>query len=134
MTRLKKTLGRKATMMVAAFALFGGALAAPLFMPSSVVTAAHAQTSKDIVDAAKAKGIVGEQADGYLGLVTGTASEEVKTAVSDINIRRKSYYTNLARKKNESVSDVAKVTAIELAKKAEPGQKLRTAGGTWITK
>lgn len=130
MTRTKKILSALGVSAIAAL----GVIAVPMLLPNSVTPVAQAANSKTIVDAAKARGEVGEKADGYLGLVTGSASAEVEAAVNEINIRRKSYYTDLARGKNESVGDVAKVAAIALAKRAAPGAKLQTAEGRWITK
>lgn len=134
MTRLKTVLKRKWTVLGLAAILGAGAFTLPLIVPNNFIATASAQNSKSIVDAAKDQGIVGEQADGYLGLVTGSASKEIRDAVNDINIKRKTYYTDLARRKNESVGDVGKVAAIELAAKAARGHKLKTSDGRWITK
>jgi uncharacterized protein len=43
----------------------------------------------------RASGLVGEQADGYLGLV-GSGSADVRARVDAINIQRRAYYTDLA--------------------------------------
>ena len=49
--------------------------------------AAFAQTSqqKALIDAAKAQGVVGEQADGFLGFVKPSSDTAVKAAVEEIN-------------------------------------------------
>lgn len=110
-------------------------MAAPIIAPSAVVTSADARAaSKAVVDAAKAAGTVGEQSDGYLGLVSGSVSSEVRAAVNDINIQRKQAYTNMARKKGESVDNVAKVFALEIIGRVPSGQMVRDAGGNWQRK
>lgn len=110
-------------------------VAAPVIAPSFGVPAAEARaSSKATVDAAKAAGTVGEQADGYLGLVDGSASAQVRAAVNDINIQRKQAYTKMARDKGESVDNVAKVFALEIIGRVPPGQMVRDANGNWKRK
>src|ERR1700731_3470646 len=66
---------------------FGAALvAAPLGLCVGVSPAfADLAQDKSVVDAAKAKGIVGEQGDGYLGFVKGSADAGTTAAVTEIN-------------------------------------------------
>lgn len=126
MTRSKKKL----SLILAGAALALGAVAAPIALDRAAP--AYAQSSsKMIVDSAKAAGIVGEQADGYLGVVTSNASADVRNAVNDINIQRRSHYTNLSEKSGESIEDVAKVFAIELLAKVPSGQMVRDVNGVW---
>ncbi|HEX8469561.1 MAG TPA: DUF1318 domain-containing protein, partial [Brevundimonas sp.] len=72
-------------------------LGAAVAMIGVAATGALAQTSaqKSMIDAAKAQGVVGEQADGYLGVV-GSVSGSVRAQVDSINIQRRAYYTDLA--------------------------------------
>jgi len=76
----------------------------------------------------------GGQADGYLGLVTGTASAEIRAAVNDINIRRKQAYTRMARDKGESVENVGKVFALDLISRVPAGQMYKDGNGSWKRK
>jgi len=94
---------------------------------------AHAQTisAKARVDQAKAEGLVGEQLDGYLGFVKPDVSEDVRAAVNEINIRRKSIYTQTARAKKVSVSTISGLTGEKLTAKAKPGQMVKLGDGTW---
>src|SRR3546814_10589507 len=66
--------------------------------------AAFAQTAatKATVDSAKAAGIVGEQADGFLGFVTGAADPAVKAAVAETNAGRAEVYKQAAAKNGVS--------------------------------
>ena len=60
----------------------------------------------------RASGKVGEQADGYLGLV-GSAPADVRAKVDAINIQRRAYYTDLAAKRGAKIEEVAATTGCE---------------------
>lgn len=104
-----------------------------MVMQNALVPSAYAQTStaKAIVDQAKMDGLVGERLDGYLGLVDASASADVQAAMNEINIRRKSVYTKLARAQNVSVEVVAALSGEKLTAKALPGQKIMLGDGVW---
>ena len=44
----------------------------------------------------KAEGLVGERADGYLGIVPAQVSAEVKAVVADVNRKRRTRYEQIA--------------------------------------
>ena len=118
------------TALMTAFALTGAVSAVSVMSPAPAV--AQASDAKAIVDEAKAKGIVGETAGGYLAVVS-SASRDVVNAMNEINIRRKSLYTKLARKQNVQIDQVAVVTAEKVRAKAKPGEKFLDNNGEWIT-
>jgi uncharacterized protein YdbL (DUF1318 family) len=105
------------------------ALAAPV--------AAYAQTAqaKAVVDAAKAAGIVGEQADGFLGFVTSTADPAIKAAVAEINAGRAQLYKEAAAK-NGVTPAAAGAAAFETVVKGKlrPGDYYKPVGGGWVKK
>ena len=79
----------------------------------------------------RASGQVGEQADGYLGLV-GSAPAAVRAQVDSVNIKRRAYYTDLAAKRGAKIEEVAATTACELFRsKVAPGQYYRGTDGGW---
>ena len=79
----------------------------------------------------RATGKVGEQADGYLGVV-GSADASLRAQVDAINIKRRAYYTELAAKRGAKIEEVAAAAACEiLASRVEPGQYYRLSDGTW---
>ena len=79
----------------------------------------------------RASGQVGEQADGYLGLV-GSAGADVRAQVDSVNIKRRAYYTDLAAKRGAKIEEVAATTACELFRtKVAPGQYYRLPDGVW---
>ncbi len=79
----------------------------------------------------RASGQVGEQADGYLGLV-GSAPAAVRAQVDAVNIKRRAYYTDLAAKRGAKIEEVAATTACELFRtKVAAGQYYRGTDGAW---
>ena len=79
----------------------------------------------------RASGQVGEQADGYLGIV-GSPSADLRAQVDAINIKRRAYYTDLAAKRGAKIEEVAATTACELFRtKIAAGQYYRGMDGAW---
>lgn len=104
------------------------ALAAP-------VAAAYAMDSKAAVDAAKAQGIVGEQADGFLGFVKPSTDPALKAAVDDINQGRAALYREAAARNGvspEAAGASAYNTVVQM--KLKPGEFYKPAGGGWVKK
>jgi len=83
--------------------------------------------------AARAAGEVGEQPDGYLG-VTGGGSASLRALVSNINIQRKSAYTQKAQASGATVEQLAFTSGCNLIAQTKPGEKYRTPDGTWQTR
>jgi len=81
---------------------------------------------------AKSQGLIGEQVNGYVGLVK--ESTEAKALVEDINIKRKEAYISLAKKNNLGLQDVEILAGKKLIKKAEPGEFIQSATGSWVKK
>ncbi|HYE41848.1 MAG TPA: YdbL family protein [Caulobacteraceae bacterium] len=103
----------------------------------SLAGAAHAQSasSKAAVDAAKDRGVVGEQADGFVGFVTDTDDAALKAAVAEMNAARAAYYRQLAAQRNVPVEAVGAATATQLLNtKVTAGEYYRTADGAWKRK
>jgi uncharacterized protein YdbL (DUF1318 family) len=85
----------------------------------------------DAAAALRNSGQVGEQADGYLGVV-GSVPSAVRAQVDSINIQRRAYYTDLAGRRGAKIEEVAATTACELFRtRVAPGQFYRGTDGTW---
>lgn len=97
--------------------------------------AAIAMDSKAVVDKAKAEGIVGEQADGFLGFVRPSSDNALKAAVEDINQGRAALYRQAAAKNGVPVeaAGAAAYTSVVQAK-LRPGDYYKPAGGGWVRK
>lgn len=104
--------------------------AAAMLMFFAAVPATNA--ASPAVERAKDECIVGEQADGYLGVVAGAdASDELRREIADINQQRKAAYADLARRNGVTIDVAAKLTAEKLLNQATPGQCIRDQSGEW---
>lgn len=87
------------------------------------------------LDSAKAQGLVGEQQNGYIGLVTTSPSSDVETLVNDINARRRAAYQNVAAQTaGAKLADVEKLAAVKLIGRTPSGQMVQDANGKWVKK
>jgi len=82
----------------------------------------------------KADGLIGEQADGYLGLVAQNVPADVKKLVAEVNAQRKAGYQEIAAKQGTSLSEVEKVGGNTAFEKTLPGNYFRDANGVWHKK
>ena len=105
-------------------------IAAALGLALAGGTAAYA-FQRDESAELRATGEVGEQADGYLGLVC-SASGEIRARVDAVNIQRRAFYTQRAASRKSTIEEFAATTACELfATKVQPGQYYRLPDGVW---
>ncbi len=97
--------------------------------------AAFAQTpaQKSMIDAAKAQGTVGEQADGYLGFRTPSSDGSLTQAVQATNEARRAAYARSAQAAG-TAPDVAAARAFEtiVLPRISSGQWYRNASGQWV--
>jgi uncharacterized protein YdbL (DUF1318 family) len=96
---------------------------ASLLLCALALAVAPAADALDL-DTARARGLVGEQTDGFVGLVEGQGSDEARRLVAEVNAKRRAHYEQIAREQGTPVAAVA----------ALAGQKLieRVPAGTWI--
>lgn len=111
-----------------------GAVAAVLALSAAGVAYAQSAAAKAAVDSAKASGEVGEQADGYLGLVSGDAPAPVRAAVAEINAGRTAAFKDAAAKAGTSVEVAGAAVGKQLFDRLPAGQYYRTAEGRWAKK
>lgn len=97
--------------------------------------AAYAMDAKSAVDAAKAQGVVGEQADGFLGFVKPSSDPALKAAVDEINQGRAALYRQAAAKNGVSVEAAgASAYTTVVQARIKPGEFYKPAGGGWVRK
>jgi uncharacterized protein len=102
-------------------------------LAATVLTTAPALAQRDpAYAAARAAGQVGEQPDGYLGVV-GSATAELQALVNNINIQRKKQYTAQAAS-GSTVQQMAFVTGCNLILRSAPGEKYQAPDGRWLTR
>ena len=80
----------------------------------------------------KARGIVGEDNQGYLAFVKG--QDEKKDVVAAENKDRESVYQAIAKKQGTAADLVGQRRALQLADKAKPGEWFQKADGKWYQK
>ena len=102
-------------------------------LAATALIAAPALAQRDpAYAAARAQGQVGEQPDGYLGVV-GSATPELQALVNNINIQRKKQYTAQAAS-GSTVQQMAFVTGCNLILRSAPGEKYQAPDGRWLTR
>lgn len=101
---------------------------------AATLMVAHA--ADPVIEQAKAQGVIGEQYDGYIGIVdAGRASADVKRKVDQINAGRLAEYTRISQKTGDPVSTVAVAMAEKLFANATSGEVLKSGPGDgWLKK
>jgi uncharacterized protein len=114
---------KRSIFLFAAFAAFAAAFAIPVM----------AQQADTVVSQARAAGLVGEQADGFLGFVPGASiSADLRGRVDQINIRRRGVYTSRAAERNVTVNEMAAAVACEIfTGRIAVGERYRNEAGQW---
>ncbi len=83
------------------------------------------------LDGAKQMGLVGEQTNGYLGLVA-SGNSEAAALVVEINQQRKAKYQEIAAKQNTTLANIEKIAGDKLTQKAaSAGHYYQSATGSW---
>lgn len=82
----------------------------------------------------KAEGLIGEQADGYVGFVTQNVPPNVRQLVNEVNAKRKAGYQQIAAKQGTPLSEVEKVGGMTAIEKTLPGNYIRDTNGKWYKK
>lgn len=109
-------------------------LAAIAALSTLGVVAAPALAQRDpAYAAAREGGRVGEQADGYLGIV-GPANPALQRMVDDINIKRRAVYAEKAKENNATLEAYALTAGCQAVARTTPGEKYRAPDGSWQTR
>lgn len=83
---------------------------------------------------ARSQGLIGEQADGYLGFVPGASiSADLRGRVEQNNIQRRALYTRRAAERGVSVNEMAAAVACQVFERPQIalGERYRNEGGQW---
>lgn len=117
-TSIHKGLRLAVLMLVAALAIAGWPA------PASAAT----------LDQAKSQGQVGEQANGYLGIVSPGAPADVQALVADINHKRRAEYQAIAQRNNTALDAVEALAGKKAVELTPAGQYVRLPSGQWVRK
>lgn len=82
----------------------------------------------------KANGLIGEQANGYIGLVANNVPADIKKLVKDVNAKRKAGYQKIAAKQGTNLAEVERVGGNTAIDKTLRGNYIRDASGAWRKK
>lgn len=77
----------------------------------------------------KNAGLVGEQLNGYLGLVGAEASAEVRALIADVNAKRKAKYQSIATQNSARLETVELLAGKKAIEKTRPGNYIQSAAG-----
>ena len=109
-------------------------LAAAAGLLALTALAAPAQAQRDpAYAAARANGSIGEQIDGYIGIV-GQETQQLRDLVNDINIKRRALYTEKARENSATVEAYATTAGCQAIARTVPGEKYQAPDGSWKTR
>ena len=86
------------------------------------------------LDQAKSQGLLGEMPNGYLGIVSVSASPEAKALMKDINRKRRQKYQEISRKNGTKLEAVEALAGKTVLKKTKPGHYIQSPSGKWIKK
>lgn len=86
------------------------------------------------LDVAKANGYVGEQYDGYIGVVHHNVPEDVHALVSNVNAKRRAHYQSISQKTQTSLANVEALAGQKAIERTPAGQYIKLKGGGWIKK
>ena len=81
------------------------------------------------LDQAKRDGLVGERADGYLGLVDTSAPSDVRVLVADVNAKRKAEYQRIAAGNSLEMAQVEALAGKKAIERTQPGGWILLNGG-----
>jgi len=93
----------------------------------SLMLICHSAHGLELHDA-KAQGLVGETATGYLGVVK-PGDPAVQKLVTTINGKRKQHYQGIAKKNKTSLQGVEQLAGKTAINKTPAGQFINTGGG-----
>ena len=112
--------------------LIAGAAA---LLPAAVIPAsAQSDAAKALVDTAKARGLVGEQGDGFLGFVMPPADPALAAAVAEINAGRAQVYRGTAARTGVTPDAAGQATAQQLFARLPAGQYFKPLNANWVRK
>lgn len=84
------------------------------------------------LEEAKAKGLVGEKPNGYLGTVS-SPGPEVQSLTNDVNQKRRQAYEDIARRNRAPLDAIEALAGEKTIQNTKPGHFVEGPGG-WMKK
>lgn len=113
-----------------ALAILSAAFLVPV--PATLLPVAPAMAQSLNLDQAKSQGLVGERADGYLGVVQNAAG--VQRLVDEVNLQRRQLYRDIAAKNGIPVNAVEQLAGKKAIERAASDTYVQAGGGGWTKK
>ncbi|MEM8766684.1 MAG: YdbL family protein [Pseudomonadota bacterium] len=95
---------------------------------SVALLAAGAASAADL-QAAKQQGLIGERADGFLGLVVDSAPADVQDLVRSVNAKRRAEYQRIAGSNDLTLEQVQALAGKKAIERTQPGGWVMENGG-----
>ncbi len=83
---------------------------------------------------AKAQGLIGEQADGYVGAIQQKVPANVSLLIKQVNKQRQLYYQAIAETHHTSLKKVQVIAGREAYKRTAKGNYVQSPDGRWLKK
>jgi uncharacterized protein YdbL (DUF1318 family) len=86
------------------------------------------------LQSAKEAGQIGEQLNGYIGLVDRNAPADVRALVDEVNAKRRDRYQSIARQQSTPLAEVERVGGAKAIEMTKPGHYIQDSSGRWVRK
>lgn len=86
------------------------------------------------LDQAKSQGLIGEQLNGYIGIVTASPSTALRDMVSGINQQRRALYQRSAQDASVTLDVFEARAGQRLQDRAKTGEYIQDTNGQWRRK
>lgn len=83
---------------------------------------------------AKQQGLVGEQTDGYLGMVVDDVNTEVRNLIQQVNNARRERYQQISQRNNIDLEQVQQLAFEQAAEATVNGFYIQNKQGRWTQK
>jgi uncharacterized protein YdbL (DUF1318 family) len=85
------------------------------------------------LDEARSKGMLGENASGYVEM-TPRGDADAKAVMVEVNTKRKAKYQTIANEQNTALKNIEKIAGEKITGKLPAGQFYKDANGKWNKK
>lgn len=104
----------------------------PLILLTFMLSLANSAWALNL-DEAKSQGLIGEQSNGYLGLINNS-NASAKSLIDDINRKRRAAYTAKAKKAGVELKIIEIRIGERLQQRAKKGEYVQRSNGQWQRK
>jgi uncharacterized protein YdbL (DUF1318 family) len=88
----------------------------------------------ETLDGARAKGLIGERPDGYVGAVVSPTAD-IQALITKVNTQRRAKYEQIAQQKGVPVDQISALTAEKIIQgNLQSGWYYMDASGNWVKK